>query len=77
MNRGFPSPLETDYSAVGGGTPLFDFKINKMYNLVKKEVWFSHLKALLLWESHASFYLSKMNVKKPSQSLRQLSAIYK
>ncbi len=23
MNRGFPSPLETDYSAVGGGTPLF------------------------------------------------------
>lgn len=21
----------------GGGSPLFDFKINKMYNLVKKE----------------------------------------
>jgi len=35
-----------------------------MYNLVKKEVWFSRLKALLLWESHASFYLSKMNAKK-------------
>jgi len=25
MNRGFPSPLETDLSAVGGGTPLFVF----------------------------------------------------
>lgn len=31
-NRGFPSPLETDYSSVGGGTPLFDFKIKMMYN---------------------------------------------
>ena len=59
MNRGFPFPLETDLSAVGSGTPLFDFKINKMYNLVKKEVWFSRLKALLLWESHAFFTSQK------------------
>lgn len=29
---GFPSPLETDYSAVGDGTPLFDFEIKMMYN---------------------------------------------
>lgn len=69
MNRGFPSPLETDYSAVGAGTPLFDFEINKMYNLVKKEVWFSRLKALLLWESHASFLLLKRERQKSRLNL--------
>ena len=36
MNRGFPSPLETDLSAVGGGTPLFVFYVKMMYTKINK-----------------------------------------